>query len=239
MSNGKVVKTAYKHTIFWVNATGALAKSVAFRSMALQSLKGNDRVGATISAYYSLLHLAIALMYLRPDKVEDKLREMLLRAHNGGAEDPSKLIQHRDALGFIEECLKDGLDVKFFEQLTSAKELREHVNYGPRVTWGADVIYVGPCSFRPEACDQLVTSLDEVIQYSVAWAHEHSADGGRWSTMAVIACQQYFYKPDLFYAGWCSESCIASAREFLKRLKGYIDVEEFQGAAGSLNEESG
>lgn len=209
--------------VFAYNSLASLAKAVAFRSLAIQSLKANERVSATVSAYYSLLHLAITLIYLCPDKIGDTLLDKLRAGRGQGEIDPSNLISHNSALKFVKLCVRDGLDRRFYLQLESAKKLREFVNYGPRVTIKNETPYFGPCTDQPEDCDRLISLIDEIFPSVLKWAYSHSPLHGAIAKIAVAKCSDFFIQPDLFYRQWCSKACIESSLEFIKNFKQKMD----------------
>lgn len=209
---------------FGYNAIASLAKAVAFRSLAIQSLKANERISATVSAYYSLLHLAITLIYLCPDKIKTSLRDKLRAKRGQGETDPSYLIKHEYALEFVKICLQDGLDSRFYSLLLSAKKLREFVNYGPRLTFNNETPYFGPCTDQPKDCDKLVPQIDEIFPSALKWAHIHGPLRGTFAKMAVVKCSDFFVQHDLFYRQWCSKACIEDSLNFIKDLEKKMDV---------------
>jgi hypothetical protein len=204
---------------FAYNAFASLAKAVAFRSIAIQSLKANERISATVSAYYSLLHLAITLIYLCPDKVEVTLRDRLRAERGQGAIDPSSLISHNSALKFIQRCIQSGLDNRFYAQLEFAKKLREFVNYGPRLTIINDTPNFGPCTNQPGDCNKLISSIDEIFPGALIWACSNSPLNGCIAKEAVLKCSDFFVQPDLFYRQWCSSAGIEESLKFIQALK--------------------
>jgi hypothetical protein len=204
---------------FGYNALGSLAKAVVFRSLAIQSLRANERISATVSAYYSLLHLAITLIYLCPDKIDASLRDKLRAKRGQGEIDPSYLISHNAALEFIKLCIQDGLDSRFYSQLEYAKKLREFVNYGPRLTINNDTPYFGPCTDQPRDCDKLIFVIEEIFEKAFEWAYAHSPLDGAIAKISVAKCSDFFTQHDLFYMRWCSKPCIEDSLKFIKDLK--------------------
>jgi hypothetical protein len=110
---------------FSYNSFSSLAKAVVFRSLAHHALKAEERIGATIFAYYSLFHLVITLMYFCPSKMDPALRNKIHKARGSGGTDPSSVILHRDALQFAESCISAGLDPNIHSTLERAKDLRD------------------------------------------------------------------------------------------------------------------
>ncbi|HEC64200.1 MAG TPA: hypothetical protein ENI23_02775 [bacterium] len=205
-------------SIFYYNGLASLAKSLAFRSMAIYGRKKNERISATVSAYYSLLHLAIALMYFDPNEIEEPLRSSLLNKRKDGKTDPSKIIKHDLALQFIKKCTQEGLDRKFSTQFEYAKRFREFVNYGPRITISDGKPSFGPCDDSPGDSDRLVSSLDEIFQAAISWANNNSPLEGVLVKTALSQCEDFFQKPDLFYTQWCSNFSVDTAMLFIKKL---------------------
>ena len=203
---------------FAFNGLASLAKAVAFLSLAKEALKANERISATVCAYYSLLHLAITLIYLCPDKISPPLRNELRTKRGQGEVDPSNSIKHSAACEFVKTCSKDGLDARFHSQLQVAKKLREFVNYGPRLTIRNNTAYFGPCTARPTDCDGLISVISDLFSSAMEWAYTHSELKGTFVLIAVEKCGDFFVKPDLFYTQWCSKECIEDSRAFIKRL---------------------
>jgi hypothetical protein len=203
---------------FYYNSLGALAKAVAFRSMAIHALNSGERVNATVSAYYSLLHLAFMLMYFFPDKIETTLLAKLKARRGSGETDPSSMIKHTDALAFIDECTKEGLDRNVYSRLMYAKRLREFVNYGPRVTIKKGMPRFGPCSDRPNDSNNLVQALDDLIPATLKWAYTNGALDGVLVLTALSQCSDFFKQRDLFYTQWCSRESNETALKFLEQL---------------------
>ncbi len=220
---------------FSYNACASLAKAVVFRSLANQTLKRSERISATVSAYYSLLHLAITLIYLCSDKLNGSLHNKLRAERGQGEVDPSRLISHKSALEFVKACVRDGLDNRLYSQLEYAKHLREFVNYGPRLTISNDTPNFGPCNDRPNHCDSLVLVVSELFPLALEWAYKHSPLDGVIAKIAVDLCSKFFVQSDLFYAQWCSKECIEDSLEFIKDLKGKAHT-GFQAAEVSSNE---
>lgn len=204
---------------FYFNAAASLAKTVAFRSLAIQLLRVNERISAVVSAYYSLFHLAITLIYLCPDKIDIVLLDKLRAKRGGGAIDPSNLITHKSALEFVQRCVQNGLDNKFFLNLDYAKNLREFVNYGPRITINNETPYFGPCNYTPSDCDKLVWSLDEIIFVVLEWACNNSPLKGALAKSIIGKCYEFFTENDLFYTRWCSRASIESCLKLIENLE--------------------
>lgn len=203
---------------FGYNAIASLAKAVAFRSIASQALKAHERISATVCAYYSLLHLAITVVYLCPDKLSPSLRNKLRAERKQGEVDPSSSISHRSALVFVKTCVQDGLDARFSSLLEHAKSLREFVNYGPRLTISNKRAYFGPCTDVPGDCDRLIFMITEVFPSALEWAYKHSQLKGAFAQLAVEKCADFFQSPDLFYTQWCSKACIEDSLAFIRHL---------------------
>ena len=197
-----------------------LAKAVAFRSLAIQALKEDERISATISAYYSLFHLAITLVYLCPDKLKPSLLIYLRDKRGEGKLDPSKDISHADALEFVKVCVEEGLDTQLHTQLAMARELRKFVNYGPQVTFDPNEFEVssGPCNYRPKNCDKLVSVISKLFPLALEWAYKHSPSRDA-TKIAVETCSVHFRQPDLFHSQWCSKACIEDSLVFIRELE--------------------
>lgn len=204
---------------FGYNGIASLAKAVAFRSLASEALKANERISATVCAYYSLLHLAITLIYLCPDKLSPPLRNKLRAERQQGEVDPSSSISHNAALVFVRACGQDGLDARLHSNLQHAKDLREFVNYGPRLTISNKRAYFGPCTALSTDCDRLISVISDLFPLAMEWAYRHSELKGGFARIAVEKCVDFFVKPDLFYTQWCSRACIEESLAFIRRLE--------------------
>lgn len=177
---------------FGYNGLASLAKAVAFRSLASEALNANERISSTVCAYYSLLHLAITLIYLCPDKVSVSLLGKLRDERRQGEVDPSTWISHNSALAFVNACIKDGLDARLSSSLRDGKTLREFVNYGPRLTITNGQAYFGPCTSRSTDCDRLVSVIDDLFAAALEWAYRHSELKGAFARIAVEKCADFF-----------------------------------------------
>jgi hypothetical protein len=210
--------------IFSYNAMASLAKGIAFRSIAIRSLKENEHISATITAYYSLLHLAITLIYLCPHKIDNDLRDRLRAKRGQGETDPSDLITHKRALEFIRECTVAGLDSEFQLKLEKTKNLREFVNYGPRLTIISGAPYFGPCNYNPLDCHNIISRLDDIFAQALGWVCKNSLLNGAFAATAIALCDQFFLKPDLFYRQWCSSGSLEASIEFVNQLKTRLGI---------------
>lgn len=209
---------------FGYNALASLAKAIAFRSLALQALKTNERISATVCAYYSLLHLAITLIYFCPQYVDTVLLDKLRAKRGTGEIDPSNIISHKSAIEFVKSCVQYGLNSNFHSQLERAKNLREFVNYGPRLTIDNDTPYFGPCNDRPQDCDSLISSVTDVFPLALEWASLRSPLDGTVLKISISKCSDFFIQPDLFYKQWSSLACIENCLEFIKELEDKLDA---------------
>ena len=87
---------AYKASVFFAQAQAAYAKSIIFAAEARCAIKKDQYLWAAVSAYYSLFHFTISLMYILPIYVRQDLLNKLLAFHLRGAADPTREIKHND-----------------------------------------------------------------------------------------------------------------------------------------------
>jgi len=207
---------------FFFFGVSSLAKALVFRTLAKQDLENHERILAAISGYYSLFHLAMAVMYLCPQMLKEKRRkEIFDEIKRTGGLDPSEgryRIRHDEAQQFISECVSKGLNEKCASLVEEAKRLREYVNYGPRMYIKSGFPVFGDCKIRPEIVDNFIAQLDNCLLEGIKWSQSNSISE-RYSTMLAIGhIGQFLDDPQLFYLDWCSQEIIEKSKNFLEKI---------------------
>jgi hypothetical protein len=198
----------------------SLAKSIIFRSIANQSQKNNDLISATISGYYSLLHMAISLMYFCHKILFPEQRNKLMKIIDTEGCDPTETIKHEHAINFIKQCVHRNLDRLCLDTFELGKRLREYVNYGPRLSFSNDTPIFGDCGITPGNLDDFISSIDDCIIKAMQWAKNHSTTGNfSFIKLAIDQITQFFENKDLFYPKWCNEDILSDAKLFYEKIK--------------------
>ena len=203
---------------FFYFGMSSLAKSIIFRSESKILLAQRERILASISVYYSLFHLSIAAMYFCPQMMHKEQRDKLLKEieqRSGG--DPTEKITHKAVLNFLKDCQGKGLSSSCSKLLELAKNLREFVNYGPRITLDKPKIIFGSLKYQIEDIDDLVMNCDDVIITILSWVHINSPLG--LGDVALEEVNVFFSKSDLLYINWCSEKAIIASQKFIKTIR--------------------
>ena len=106
-NNEATISDDVREKFFWFGVT-ALSKALVFRTLAKQTFENREYILTSISGYYSLFHLAMAIMYLCPQLLSDKQLKGILKAiEKTGGLDPSEggyRFRHKEALNFIGKC---------------------------------------------------------------------------------------------------------------------------------------
>lgn len=214
----------YKETIFWINVESEFAKWIIFAAEARIALRSKQLVWAAISGYYSLFHFSIMLMFMLPTYLEQRKLTDLIEASQGGAADPMWLIKHKEIPKFLVNCESKGLTSRLREFLIKAKDLREFVNYRPKIEYGVDgKLYFRTREFKPEDVRNIVESLESLQDECLLWAHQQ----GEWPNIYVLitpnVVKQFLTQTDLLYKEWCSAEVLATAEEIRKRIDNVKD----------------
>ncbi len=202
---------------FFFFGVSSLTKALVFRTLAKQALATHERILAAISGYYSLFHLVMAISYLCPQVLESKRRrEIYDTIERSGGLDPSESksrIRHNEAPCIIKKCR--GLE-ECVSLLEEGKELREYVNYGPRMSIKNGPSF-GECR-KPEIVDRFIAQLDNCLLKGLKWYQCNSINEGN-NTMPVLSLiGQFLDNRELFYMEWCSQEIIEKSKIFLKKI---------------------
>jgi hypothetical protein len=207
-----------EYLVFYFFGLASLAKTIAFRSMAVSHMEQENRVSAVISGYYSLLHMTIGLMYFCPQYMQES---QLKKYHEkiADSEDPTSYISHRNALNFLEGCLSKGLPKQFPTLFRRGKELRKYVNYAPRINLeGIDATF-GNCQYSTEDADQFVTDCDRFIINGIAWGIAKAPTPDKPLQIALNKVAYFFEQSDLFYKQWLPDNVLTEGLQFTLHLQ--------------------
>jgi hypothetical protein len=199
-----------------------LAKALVFRTLAKDALEKQESILASISGYYSLFHLAMALIYFCPQILDEKRRKEIIEAiEKTGGLDPSgnkkSRIKHNELPAVINQCVSRGLDKKFPSLLENGRKLREYVNYGPRMFVKNGFPIFGDCKKKREI-DEFITQLDGCLMGGIRWAQDNSVNSEYSMMHALGFIGQFFDDPKLFYLEWCSQDGIEKSKKFLEEI---------------------
>jgi len=221
-SETELIDVANKFFFFGVSS---LAKALVFRSLAKQALVTRERILAAISGYYSLFHLAMAIMFLCPQMLNAKRRKEIFDViEETEGLDPSerikgfKRIDHTEAISFLKKCTSKGFNAKCAHLLEEAKELREYVNYGPRMHVKNGHPIFGDCDKIPELVDNVINQLDGCLLEGIKLLLNNCQFLGFSTLLALEYVEQFLDKPDLFYLKWCSQEMIEKSKIFLAEI---------------------
>lgn len=212
--NGTIDKLNISSKFFFFGVA-SLTKSIIFRTLAHHSHKNNDLISATISGYYSLLHLAIALMYLCHQILFPEQRNKLMKIIDTEGCDPTNKIEHNHAINFIKQCIHRKLDKIYLDTFKLGKRLREYVNYGPGISFSNNTPIFGDCGIGPENLKDFISSIDNCIINAIQWAIIQSiVEIVSFIRNAIEQIPQFYENEQLFYPKWCNEDILADAKLF-------------------------
>jgi len=197
-------------------ALGALGKSILFYAEASE-LEDNKPV-KIISGYYTIFHLSIFLMFAAPKLLSPKERKAINYKLRGGSEDPSPAIKHMYVEDFLKRCSEVGLPLKILELFKEMKKSREFVNYGPRVRWVKDDIFINTCEVDLNEIDDLIGKLKDSFISSIDWICSRGSDNGVWIPIILEQTAKFFNKTIGFYKGWIPEN----VRQEAESLRGQL-----------------
>jgi len=215
----------YVNPLFNFGEVG-LAKSIIFRSIARSSLIEKDYIPAVITGYYSLFHLALGLIYFFPHYVHNnKINEKLKKIADEGT-DESGNISHKEVLKFLKECQNCGLPGKCYLWLKKGKNLREYINYAPRLRIINDYRHLindyshfNTCKYNIDDFEEFIEGCDDVIIQCINWGFEQQPSNFAEITIALSRCIQFLNKPELGYINWIKRETRENAAEFISTLQ--------------------
>lgn len=223
--------------LFYHFATASLAKSIVFQGVSQTHFlqeegRNKEYISACITGYYSLLHMAISLMYFCPLTVDICLRTYLYEKVKSNV-DPTKDITHKQAHDFLKSnvCVNN-LPQIVSQQFAIGRKIREYLNYAPRTKIQGGGAIFGSCEFSEEGFDRFLNKNEEVIRLGIKWGLNHSPTQEnnllRISLSDSIVGVSQFLHNDLGYLQWLSRESLQRARELHQKLSGLPLVIEKQ-----------
>jgi len=201
-------------------AIGALGRSLVFLVESRQVLKAP--LLASVAAYYSLFHFCGFMMLSCPRFLTDRTREEMDKAMDLD-DDPAKKIGHRDVLPFLDKCTDpNGLlrSVRYaFDQM---KELRNEMNYGPRLRLVNGKPSFGFCDQKPADVVNLVTQLEGVLRDGLRWTYATAINAREQIPMVVSGASQIFENDGERYNGCISREVALEAERLRHELEQII-----------------
>lgn len=206
-------------TRFYVEAAVGIAKSSVFLTSSEDEVRRGEFMSATISAYYSIFHLSLALVWLFADQLPTKVISFLSDLRDRGSELPSADITHST----IQKFLCDGqlrlsntkLLCKLFHR---AQELREFGNYGPRVTWSGDTPIVGPCHLTINDVKALVNDIRPAFSETIRIAAPETGLDGKLVPIVLDRSIDIMKRSEFPFLNWTSPQVHKKALELLQKV---------------------
>jgi hypothetical protein len=190
-------------------SVGSIARALLF--YAQQGSNDNCRALSAIASYYSLFHLSMFLVFSCPELQRGQTKSKIQEGVRNGS-DPSPKIRHIDILHSLQSGIQHGLPGLVIDTFQKAQDLRNFINYGPRVNWsGSGSIHVNTCKHNANELATLRSQIAEVFHEAVEWACESGADDGVWIPQALSAVRLFFSGEKPFYADWCTSAEAATA----------------------------
>jgi len=211
--------TEQSKTRFYVEAAVGIAKSSMFLTTAEDQVVRGEFMSATISAYYAIFHLSLALMWLFADQLPEKIMSIISDLRDKGNELPSSNITHSS----VEKFLCDGqlklsntkVLCKLFRR---AQELREFGNYGPRVTWSGKNPVVGPCHLSIGDVKALVNEIRPAFIETMRIAGPKTALDGTLGRIVLDQSIEIMTRPAFPFLNWTTPQIYKEALDLLKTV---------------------
>jgi hypothetical protein len=204
---------------FWVEAQVSITKSAVLLATAEKELESGDLIPASVSAYYSLFHLSLALMWLLPESMPPSLHAALIATRDAGMELPNKLTSHKKAEDFL--CAGQvNLPVSNLGLLYQrALKLREFASYGPRITYDGEQPQVDLCSFLKRDVREVVLEVPKVFINALQAALPRTAYEGYLGPIVLDGAIDLLRRVDLPFKNWYSASVIERAEMLISNLR--------------------
>ncbi|MBI4473597.1 MAG: hypothetical protein HY646_13090 [Acidobacteria bacterium] len=202
---------------FWVEAQVAVAKSAVLLAAAEADVARSDYAAGAVNAYYGLFHLSLALMWLLPESIPAKLRDALVAARDRGDELPAREYPtHKAAEQFLRDGHADLPVPELAAVFREARDLREFVSYGPRVSYQGTQPLVGPCRYSPSAVQELVRKGLELFPSALRATWPRTAYTGMLGPFTADGAEQLLFDPQFPYRNWFSLGVRERAKEIIR-----------------------
>ena len=105
------------------------------------------------------------------------------------------------------------------DSVRRAKDVRETINYGPRILSCADGgITLENCAIQPGIVDAILAGIPHVYEDAIAWACRNGEERGEWIATALGQADAFFVGPQRLYGGWCSDETAQVAEQMRQTL---------------------
>jgi uncharacterized protein (UPF0332 family) len=204
---------------FWVEAQVSIAKSTVFLATAEKELEAGDLMPASVSAYYSLFHLSLALMWLLPESMPPSRHRDLIEIRDTGNELPNKLTSHKQAEAFLCAGQVDLPVPKLRPLYQRALKLREFASYGPRVTYDGEQPQVGDCSFQTRDVRDVVKEIPNIFINALRAALPRTAYDADLAPVVLDGALDLLRRTEFPFKNWYSMSVIKRAEILIDELR--------------------
>ena len=192
----------YRASIFAIQASAAFVKAIIFTAEARVANKSRQFIWAAIASYYSLFHLTISLMFAAPKLIKQQKLNKLITDYEKGA-DPTYLITHRELEDFLRNCESQGLTDQLRKQLLRSRELREFVNYKPRIEWQDEKIIFRTKAYKLTDLQNVLETIEPLLTESLLWVMKQDESSELVTHVSVILVRYFLIQDDLLYKDWC------------------------------------
>jgi hypothetical protein len=159
-------------------------------------------------------------MFGCPQRLTEKERERINQGMKDGAADPNPAIRHSDLSTFLRRSVGEhGLSVAVPDAVERARDVRETINYGPRIlTWPNGDVTVENCAIQPSEVAAIVARIPSISEEAVTWACKNAEFNGTWIASALGQAHSFFMGPNRMYGGWCSDETALVAEQLRQAL---------------------
>jgi hypothetical protein len=198
-----------------------LQKAVVFAALAKRHLADGLLIPAAISFYYFMFHLSLVMLLMDPERSTRDVQRMLLnKLQQTPGADPTKEVRHNHVEKFLLAAQGNGLvSERFVQVFQGAQEVREFVNYAPRVQVGRDVIWQ---SIRHTSYQSYLRAffggIDAMIEEFGRWTFNWGRPTADWILIAATPEPDFLSDPQFMYVAWCPEDIIQDAQAIRSRL---------------------
>lgn len=138
--------------------------------------------------------------------------------------DPSGDVSHKNAYRFLIQCQAKGLPAHCSVTFDNGRQMREYLNYAPRITPSGNDAIFNTCQYTAPDFDRFIRDCDLVIRTALEWAEKSAPCQGSWFKIGLSTLDQYLQRPDLGYQQWTSVSTISCAIDFIQRTKTWLKI---------------